>query len=78
MGSRFMNIASVLIGCLISFLSVRLLLNHQYVTLRHNVFTEDPKRWEPTVVYLFAGIWLFVFGLVGLIDESRRTKSKSE
>jgi hypothetical protein len=76
MGRRLMNIASVLLGSLGTFLSVRDLMNHQYSFLRYSFYTDDPKRWTPTVVSLFTAIWLFVFGLVGLIDERRKMKPK--
>jgi len=78
MGRRLMNIASVLLGGLIAALSLRLLLRHQYTFLHHKSYTEDPKTWVPTIVPLFAGIWLFIFGLVGFIDEKRRAHSESK
>ena len=78
MGSRFMNIAYVLVGCLGVISSVLPLLNHQYAFLHRNVFTEDPKRWMPTIAILLLGIWFFILGLVGLIDEMRRTKPNSK
>jgi hypothetical protein len=78
MRSRFINVASVLLGCLVVILSVRLLLKHQFFILRREAFGEGPKWWVSTVVPLLGGIWLLVFGLIGLIDERRGMKSKSE
>lgn len=73
-----MNVAFVLVGCLSVTSSVLLLLNHEYVFLHRNVFTEDPKRWVPTIAALLLGIWFLILGLVGLIDEMRRAKSTSK
>jgi hypothetical protein len=77
MSSRFMNIISPVVGCLLAIFSVRLLMQHQYVFVHRRALTEDPKVLVPTIAPLFLAIWLLVFGVVGLIDEMRRAKSKS-
>lgn len=56
------------------FASVRLLLLRQYAFLHHKFLTEEPKVWRSTFVSLLLGAWIFVFGLVGLLDEKRRKR----
>jgi hypothetical protein len=53
--------------------SLRLLLRHQYTYVNRNFPMDDPTGVS-TFVLLLAGIWLFVFGLVGLIDEKQRKR----
>ena len=70
--SRIINIACVLIGIVSVVVSLRLLLRHQYTFLHRNVLTADPRMWVSTFVFLLVGIWVFLFGLIGFIDEKRR------
>jgi hypothetical protein len=76
MTNRFANIACVVMGILVALLSLRLLSQHQYVTARGRLFGEEPKTWIPTFVPLLLGVWLSLIGVVGLVDEKRRNKSK--
>jgi hypothetical protein len=68
---RFMNTMYALLGSVGIVLSARLLVQHQHVVLTRKAFTEDPKVWAPTIFPLLLSIWLFVYGLVGLIDAMR-------
>ena len=77
MGRRVINFAYVLGGIVLVFLSSRLLLRHQYVFPYHKGFSDNPSRWVPTFVPFFIGIWVFYWGLVGLISERRRKRPKS-
>jgi hypothetical protein len=81
MGRRILNVAFVLGGILLVISSSRLLLRHEYVFLYHHGYhhglSDNPKRWVPTFVPLFMGIWVSYCGVVGLIDERRRKSHKS-
>jgi len=78
MDRRIINIACVLIGMVAVIVSLRLLLDNQYTILHRKILTDEPVRVVSTFVPLFGGIWAFLFGLVGLIDEKRRKRTKSE
>jgi hypothetical protein len=77
MGRRILNVAFVLGGVLLVFSSSRLLLRHEYVFLYHHGLSDNPKRWVPTFVPFFMGIWVCYCGVVGLIDERRKKSRKS-
>lgn len=76
MGRRILNIAFTLFGIIVVFVSLRLVLRHQYALLRHRFLTDEPRIWVPTIVPLLLGIWIFLVGLVGLIDERRSRNLK--
>lgn len=78
MDRRIINIACVVIGMVAVFVSLRFLLHHQYTILHRKILTDDPVRVVFTFVPLFGGIWAFLFGLVGLIDEKRGKRTKPE
>lgn len=43
-----------------------MLLRHQYVYFSH-FLTIEYYPWNPTIVLLLLGVWLFILGLVGFI-----------
>ena len=75
---RIINIACVLIGMVAVFASLRPLLHDQYTILHRNFLTDDPVRLVSTFVPFFGGIWAFLFGLIGLMDEKRGNRTKSQ
>jgi uncharacterized membrane protein len=60
------NAACMLIGTVAVIVCLRALFHHQY-TFYYN----RGLRWVPTIVPTFVGVWLFMFGLVGIIRERR-------
>jgi uncharacterized membrane protein len=78
MDRRITNIACVLIGIVTVFVSLRLLLHHQYSISHRNFFSDAPERWVSTFVPFLGGIWIFLFGLVGLVGDAREKGTQSE
>ena len=77
MGRRILNVALVLGGVLLVAKSSRLLLRHEYAFLYNKGLGDNPKRWAPTLVPFLAGIWVFYWGVVGLVDDRRKKIRKS-
>jgi uncharacterized membrane protein len=72
MDSRILRIVSLLAGMVAVVASLRLLLRHQYTYAYRNFPLNDPPIWRSTFFLLLAGVWFFVFGLIGLIYEKQR------
>jgi hypothetical protein len=77
MGRRILNIALTLGGVLLVAKSSRMLLRHEYAVAYNKGLGGNPKTWAPTLVPFLAGIWVFYWGVVGLIDEWRRKSRNS-
>jgi hypothetical protein len=77
MGRRILNVVLVLGGVLLVGKSSRMLLLHEYAFLYKKGFGDNPKRWVPTLVPFLVGIWIFYWGVVGLIDDRRKKSLKS-
>jgi hypothetical protein len=77
MGRRILNVALMLAGVLLVAKYSRLLLLHEYAFLYNKGLGDNPKRWVPTLVPFLVGIWIFYWGVVGLIDDRRKKSRKS-
>ena len=69
--SRSGSLVFILIGMVIIGKSLLMLLRHEYVFYSHT-----DLMWELTLVMFLGGAWCVAVGLLGLIDEKRRGKSK--
>ena len=72
MEGRILHFVCLLVRMVAVIVSLFLLLHHQYAFIYRNFPMNEPPIWTFTFVLLLAGIWLFLFGLHGLIDEKRR------
>jgi len=69
--SRSGSLIFILIGMVIIGKSLLMFFSHQYVYYNH-----VDLMWSLTFVMFFGGAWCCVVGLLGVIDEKRRGKSK--
>jgi TRAP-type C4-dicarboxylate transport system permease small subunit len=68
---KILNSALIFVGGIVAFMNIRaLLLHHQFV-----YFYGRGQRWVPTLVPALVGAWLFVFGLIGFIQQKRTNRS---
>jgi hypothetical protein len=67
---KVQNGASMVVGGIAVFMSLRALLHHQFV-----YFYGRGQRWVPTLVPAVVGAWLFIFGLIGFIQYKRSKRS---
>ena len=69
MASRILHVASLLSGMVAVILSLHFIMRHEYTYAYRNFPMNDPPIWRSTFVLLFAGVWFFVFGLIGFMRE---------
>jgi uncharacterized membrane protein len=72
MEDRILRLVCVIIGMIAVVVSLLFLLHHQYTFIYRNYPMNEPPIWTSIFVLLLAGIWLFLFGLHGLVDEKQR------
>jgi len=77
MGRRVINFAYVLGGIVLVFLSSRCCPSSVRVPLSQGIFRTTQTGGYQRFVPFFIGIWVFYWGLVGLISERRRKRPKS-
>lgn len=69
--SRSWSLIFILIGMVIIGRSLLMFFRREYVFYNHT-----DLMWELTIVMFLGGAWCVAVGVLGLIDEKRRGKSK--
>ena len=73
MGTKLwiLNGSFTVLGVILFHLSLSRLLHHQYVLQHYSIWSDDPKRFVPTIVPLVVGLLLFISGLFGFVHQVR-------